>query len=181
MDTRAKLIQAAIDVLQIDQGATTEKIAEVAGVTRRTLHRYFSSKDDLLVAVSGQMVNTCIANVKNAMNASELPEEQLKLMFHSDIDCGYQYAFIHDVSKDMPSYGKQTQEDFNEMMNTFKTVILNVKESAKVSPHVTVGWMEYAYYGLLEGATRALRDGAVAPRDIKKMAWRSYWNGIKKE
>jgi len=181
MDTRAKLIQAAIDVLQIDQAATTEKIAEVAGVTRRTLHRYFSSKDDLLVAVSAQMVNTCIANVKNAMNASDAPEEQLKLMFYSDIDCGYQYAFIHDVSKDATPFDKQTQEDFNEMINTFKAVILKVKESAIVSPHVTVGWMEYAYYGLIEGATRALRDGAVAPRDIKKMAWRSYWNGIKKE
>ena len=48
--TEANILNAAFDILAQDFSAPLDKIAEAAGVTRMTLHRYFNGRDALLEA-----------------------------------------------------------------------------------------------------------------------------------
>ncbi|MEJ7658919.1 MAG: helix-turn-helix domain-containing protein [Hymenobacter sp.] len=47
-DTQQHIVEAAIRVFNEDYSAPLEKVAERAGVTRRTLHRHFAGRDELL-------------------------------------------------------------------------------------------------------------------------------------
>ncbi|PIH03146.1 hypothetical protein CS542_02775 [Pedobacter sp. IW39] len=53
------------------------KVAERA-VTRRTLHRYFTDRNDLLKACHLEMQHKCKVNITNAINSSEDPLIQLE-------------------------------------------------------------------------------------------------------
>ena len=46
--TEQIIVEAAILVLNEDYSAPLEKVAERAGITRRTLHRYFTGREELL-------------------------------------------------------------------------------------------------------------------------------------
>ena len=48
VDTKAKIITAAVTCFLNNEFDTLEKVAEEAGVSRRTLHRYFENRQDLL-------------------------------------------------------------------------------------------------------------------------------------
>ncbi|MEO0974202.1 MAG: TetR family transcriptional regulator, partial [Pseudomonadota bacterium] len=52
MRTRETIVEAAIALLAINPGATMTQIATAARVGRATLHRHFSSREDLLHEVA---------------------------------------------------------------------------------------------------------------------------------
>ncbi|WP_075299722.1 MULTISPECIES: TetR/AcrR family transcriptional regulator [unclassified Pseudonocardia] len=51
----ARILAAAEEVLSVDPNATLERIADVAGLARATVHRRFSSRRALLEALSGRL------------------------------------------------------------------------------------------------------------------------------
>ena len=182
MNTRERIINAAIEVLSSDYSATTQKIADKAEVSRRTLVRHFESKQDLIRIVAIHIMTDYYNKVKSALNNSNQPKDRLQVLFYGCIDCGSQLGFLKALI-DQSELGKDSDlfSDFSDLMTVFNNILEELKKDDIISPHITVGWAEYAFHGLAEGASMALRDGAVASRDIHKMAWNSFWKSIKKD
>jgi len=53
--TKERIIDAAIEVFNEDLSAPLQKVADVAGVTRRTLHRYFKGREELVSVCENKM------------------------------------------------------------------------------------------------------------------------------
>lgn len=182
MNTREKIIEAAIEILSTDYAATTQKIADKAGVSRRTLVRYFQSKQELIRTVAIHIMTNYYNQVKSVVLNSKDPKERLQALFFGCIDCGSQLGFLK-MLMDQSELTKESDlfADFSDLMIIFNTTLKELKDLGLISPHLTIGWVEYAFHGMAEGASMALRDGAVAQRDIHQMSWSSFWNSIKKE
>lgn len=181
MNTKERIIQAAIEVFATDFSATTQKIADQAGVSRRTLVRHFENKRDLVRTVAHRVMTNYYEQVKPEIKKTQDPVERLQVMFCSCIDCGSQLGFLRNLL-DQSELTKDSElfTDFTDLMLIFQETLHTLKEEEIISPHITLGWAEYAFHGMAEGAAMALRDGAVAPREINVMAWKSFWNSIKK-
>jgi AcrR family transcriptional regulator len=59
--TRAVILDAAATTLAVDSSASMAKIAEVAGVGRATIHRYFPERRDLISALTDVAVERIVA------------------------------------------------------------------------------------------------------------------------
>ncbi|UTW61828.1 TetR/AcrR family transcriptional regulator [bacterium SCSIO 12741] len=181
MNTKDRIIQAAIEVFSADYSATTEKVANKADVSRRTLLRYFKNKKLLVLEVAHSIMSNYYSKVKAAHAQSEDSLVRLELMFYGSIDCGNQLNFLRAlIEQNEIEDDDSIFDDFGDLFTIFSELFSDLKERGLLSPHVTIGWAEYAFHGMSEGAVMALKYGAVAERDLYKMAWKSYWNSIKK-
>jgi TetR/AcrR family transcriptional regulator len=74
LDAARRLIVATGDEF------TTQELVAESGVALQTFYRYFSSKDELLLAVIGDAMNDSCANL--ALAAAELPDPVTRLRFY---------------------------------------------------------------------------------------------------
>lgn len=79
IDRGARLIRAAAKVLDRTHGEslTVQEVADEAGQSLRTLYQYFSSKDDLLLAVYEEAMRTYARLITAAVAQLEDPLERL--------------------------------------------------------------------------------------------------------
>jgi AcrR family transcriptional regulator len=94
MNTQQKIIDAAISVLNENFSATFEDIAVSCGMNRRTLHRYFKNRNELLEACNKNMMEAWELAAIKACNSSEDPLIQLEHLLYTGIDSGTKYAFL---------------------------------------------------------------------------------------
>ncbi|WP_169739276.1 TetR/AcrR family transcriptional regulator [Dyadobacter crusticola] len=111
--TREKLVEAAVLAFNGDESATIEQIAGIAGVTRRTVHRYFTDRSTLLLECKIAMLRVCNAKMREAYHSSKQPAIQLENIFYAALEVAIQYSFVKKVFK-------QTQyADLKITMNRF--------------------------------------------------------------
>jgi AcrR family transcriptional regulator len=79
VDRGMSLIRAAATVLERSDGddITVQAVAEEAGQSLRTLYQYFSSKDDLLLAVFEEAMITYAQLIRDAIERLDDPRERL--------------------------------------------------------------------------------------------------------
>jgi AcrR family transcriptional regulator len=79
IDRGARLIRAAAKVLDRTHGEslTVQEVADEAGQSLRTLYQYFSSKDDLLLAVYEEAMRTYARLITAAVKSLQDPLERL--------------------------------------------------------------------------------------------------------
>ncbi|HVN50303.1 MAG TPA: TetR/AcrR family transcriptional regulator [Acidimicrobiales bacterium] len=79
IDRGARLIRAAATVLERTNGEslTVQDVADEAGQSLRTLYQYFSSKDDLLLAVFEEAMRTYATLIRGAIAELTDPVERL--------------------------------------------------------------------------------------------------------
>ncbi|RZK60069.1 MAG: TetR/AcrR family transcriptional regulator, partial [Hymenobacter sp.] len=90
--TQQTILDAAILVFNEDYSAPLEKVAERAAVTRRTLHRYFAGRDELLASCEQELRRSCNRAMKEALDSSDNPLTQLENVLYGCVDCGVKYA-----------------------------------------------------------------------------------------
>jgi len=80
--SRRRILEAAREVFFRDgfMAANLDEVAERAGVAKGTLYRYFESKADLYVAVLADNGRVFTDKMREAVSASEHPEDQLQRM-----------------------------------------------------------------------------------------------------
>lgn len=81
VDTRDAILAAAIDAAAVHgvQRLSMSDVAKAAGVSRPTLYRYFSSREDILAAALLREVSTLVAAVSTAVAPVDDPVEAIEV------------------------------------------------------------------------------------------------------
>lgn len=173
---KVKIIQATIEVLNKDPSAKIEAIAEVAEVSRRTLHRHFSTRDDLLKGCASWIMAEVLNDVTDATQTHNQPLEQLKQMFYDDISKGQYFEFCQ---KFMAHFEDAViQHKFSQMTQLFNQTLDQAKAQGLIDKALSNDWIQYMWMGIVHGATRALAEGAVAPKAVHALAWQTFAHGL---
>ncbi len=179
--TQQKIIDAAIVTFNDDLSAPLETVADQAGVTRRTLHRYFGDRAQLLDACKAEMQARCQAAMTAAYRSSNDPLRQLELMLYAGIDCGYKYAFLRKLHRrtrypDVPENAEGVEYD--TIMGKWRALVASLQQQEIISRQLTIPWIFALFDGMINSTIDALRSGDIARNDIKKFAWFSFSRSI---
>lgn len=180
-NTQNKIIDAAIQVFNEDFSAPLEKVAEKAEVTRRTLHRYFSERKDLISTCEKVMQQNCTKAMIAAIESSDDPLTQLENMLYAGIDCGAKYSFLHKLHLREGHVHNQHNEDceaFDSLNNRYSKVITNLHQRGIISTHLTVNWVNMLFMSVIAATVNGVDYGTVAKKSLKEFAWFSFSKGI---
>ena len=179
-NTKQNIIDAAIFIFNEDLSAPLEKVADNANVTRRTLHRYFTDRKELLDACQQEMQESCKAGMTAALESSANPVLQLEKMLYAAIDCGVKYSFLHKLHNLHNHQHKHNDKECAKYDKTFShvdNVIETLIENGIVSKQLSVEWIATLFPGIVTATINS--NTPCADRDnLKKFAWFSFSKGI---
>lgn len=179
--TEQQIIDAAISVLNDNPSATLEMVAEKAGVTSRTLYRYFNDRTKLINSCKEALAITCKAAINAAFDASNDPLKQLELTLYAGIDCGSKYAFFEKLNQNnQPTapISPQPDSDYTEIYNKWLNLIIELQWQGIVTKELTPAWIHKLFSGMVNTTISAITSGDVALNDVKKFAWISFSQSI---
>lgn len=181
MDTRQKIIDAAITVLNEDFSASVDKIAERADLSRRTLHRYFADRKELINACMEDMMQAWQTAMLQACDSTQDPLIQLERMLYAGIDCGVRYVFMHKLLS-YPDDNEITNPPQNAAYVTARDnwfqMIPALQHQQLISEHVNATWIRLLFIQMISVTVQAYRSGDIAQNEIKKLAWYSFRRSI---
>jgi len=179
-DTKQKIIDAAIAVFNDDQSAPLEKVADRASITRRTLHRYFKDRGELVAACRKDICKRCGDAIATALQRTESPLAQLEQLLYAGIDCGVKYAFFHKLHNSR-DHAHRTDDDcmkYDAMREHVLQVITQLQDKAIVTKHLTAEWIYALFTGVVNTAVKADMAGIVAKQSQKQFAWLSFSRAV---
>lgn len=174
MESQQKILDSAIEVLNEDFSASIEAIAEKAGLSRRTLHRYFKDRPALIEACHLNMMQTWETAMLQACGSTEDPVKQLELMLYAGIDCGAKYAFLQKLSRQSIS----SNTTYTAARDKWFGLIPQLQQQKVISDKVDAAWIRLLFVQMIHTTMEAYRSGDIAHNDIKKMAWYSFRRSI---
>lgn len=177
-ETKSKILQTAIVVWGNNITTPLDDIASKAGVSRRTLHRHYSGRDDLMKSVFNYIINEYLIEIKGLIKTSKNSENQLKEFLYYDINSGQKYMVFCQLRK--TSYMEMASEDANfiELYTLYIDLFKQLKNEKKIRETLSTQWLEVFYTTIIESALKSI-DLGLKKEDCLNMAWSSFWNGIK--
>lgn len=175
------IVEAAILVFNEDYSAPLEKVAERAGVTRRTLHRYFTGREELLTCCAREMQRSCREALGQALASSPDPLVQLENMLYAGVDCGAKYAFFNKMHTRSEHHHAPHQAadcaEYDALQARCAAVITRLQAEGIISAHLTAEWVFLLLSGVVKTTIEA-RAAGVAGSHLKQFAWFSFSKGI---
>ena len=174
--TQRKILNAAFEILAQDFSAPLEKIAETAGVTRATLHRYYNSRETLLEATGLELYRLTKEIINEATTNHNNPPQQLKAVIIKSAEMGERFHFLMHVMEH--DNHQQHYPKFQEVEQQLADLINTVRQDGFIRPNIPTPWVIHMYYGIMSASWRALNEGSVAPKQIPHLAWQSFTSGL---
>ncbi|AZA76528.1 TetR/AcrR family transcriptional regulator [Chryseobacterium sp. G0186] len=182
MNTQQKIIDTAISVLNENFSATFEDIAMHCGVNRRTLHRYFKNRNELLEACNKNMMEAWELAAIKACNSSEDPLVQLEYLLYAGIDSGTKYAFLIKLNDDVNSlsisYKSEYSEAYSNIRNQLFSTIQELQKEKVIDNQFPLPWIKILFTSVISATIAAFRSGDIAQNEVKKLAWHSFSRSI---
>jgi len=174
--TQRNILNAAFEILAQDFSAPLEKIAELAGVTRVTLHRYYSTRESLMEATGIELCRLTKQIIEDAKAAHDNPRDRLKNVIMTSAEMGERFHFLmHAMEHDDH---EQHYPKFQEVEQLLADLIETVRAEGFIREDVPTPWIVHIYYGIMSSSWRALHQGNVAPNRIPELAWQSFTSGL---
>lgn len=92
---------------------TTDEIAAAAGVSKKTIYKYYQSKEALFVEVVGRTIEEFAGRMDEVMDDEEMefPERLRKLVeLRAGMLSSIGQPLVHDVQRNFPNLWKQVEE-----------------------------------------------------------------------
>jgi len=175
MNTKQRILNAAIELLSHDASARIEAIAEAASVSRMTLHRYFSSREVLIEAASMEALVFAGRMIDAAIEAHTDPLDQLEAIVKGAAMMGGRFNFI---VLDQEIFEREPLKPHINALEAKICVILDaLRDDGRLKPGFANPWIVCLIDGVLTSAFNVHRRGTVAPSEIPDLVWRSLVEG----
>ncbi len=169
-------MDAAMTALADNPEASLSAIADAAGVSRATLHRYFPARQALIDTISLQAIQETDAAVNAIDWEGMTSQDYLLAVFEAVIPLGDRYHVLSRVPLDAAS--DAVREAYARQLRGVDTMVQWMAREGLVAPRVPVAWAALVIDSLIYAAWTAVREGAVAPRDAAALACRTCLRGL---
>ncbi|MBK1896745.1 TetR/AcrR family transcriptional regulator [Chryseobacterium paridis] len=178
--TESKIIDAAVYILNDNDAATIDDIANHIGISRRTIHRYFKDKNSLIECCKQKMMETCNATMITAYLSSDIPLVQMENMFYAALSIGHEYSFVKKRFE-RSGYSEvvhNEKELYDDVKAKWFGIVEHLQENRMIDHKFTVPWIYNLFGGIIDIAIAAQRNGEIAGNDLKKFAWSSFKGSV---
>ena len=181
LSTEQAIVEAATIVFNSDYFAPLEKVAERAGISRRTLHRYFTGREELLARCAVDMQRICRQALIQALASSVEPLIQLENMLYAGVECGSRYAFFRKLHT-RPDHHHAPQQatacaEYDDVQTRCYAVITRLQRAGLISAQLTPEWVLLLLSGVVKTTIDA-REAGATELQLRESAWFSFSKGI---
>ena len=175
LDTKDAILQAGFDVFSKNSSASLDKVAKRAGVGRATLHRYFSSKDDLMEALAWAAMDELNKAVEDAVKDAQSYTEGLKLALSAIVPLSNRQLFLANEPLDKnPKIAKAYEKDRQELIADIE----KAKQEGTFSPDIPSKWIAESFEALTYAAWVMVNDGEATHKQAAELAWHTLTAGL---
>ncbi|MEU0486435.1 helix-turn-helix domain-containing protein [Streptosporangium sp. NPDC006013] len=179
--SRDQIIVAAIQHLNHDPAASMADIAEATGVSRATLHRHFTGREELLLALGHRALDRWEeaqyrAGIEQAARSVEpvVITTALREMLSGLIGEAEEYNFaLTDLVMSVP----ELRERGDELEGREIALYQAAQRAGVLRADLPVRWISNTVYGLLLAVRESLNRGDVARRDLPGMLHETFFRG----
>ncbi len=172
--TRQAVLDAAVDTLARNPGASLSEIASRAGVGRASLHRHFSSRGDLIAAASQQCMDEIDAATAAALKDARSAKERLSRMLEAVIPLGDRYHFLVSEAVDDEAVRKRYAEELDWLAH----LVDDLKAEGAIAADVPRSWAVVNIDAQIWVAWSELAAGRLAPAHAADLALRTLLEGL---
>lgn len=174
--TRRTILEAAVTVWARDFSAALGTIAERAGVSRSTLHRYFPDRQGLQdAAVTDALARLGSELAQAVSHCSGGAADELEALMRASIRMGDAITFLwSDLTRfaDHPQWSTTTYDDAD-----FDALLRRAVEEGVLRADMDTAWLTGVYYALVWTAAEAIENGTLPPHTAADLAVRTFFNG----
>lgn len=178
--TDNKILITAIDLWGKNTSTTLDDIAKHVGISRRTLHRHFDGRKDLVLSVMNYIVREYLETIEEILSEENLsPLLKLKKLFFKDIRSADRYLVYKNLLvKELPDFANENK-DVLRLHQLYHSFFAKIKKDSSIADYVTVEWLEVFYSSIIEASIKIIHIKDDNEK-YSQIAWQSFWNGIKK-
>lgn len=169
---------ALAEALVRQPGASMEQLAHAIGVSRATLHRIVSSRDELIRKLSDYALKTC-SSIFSELNLDEGPaDEALQRMVAALNPSANLFLFLHrhGVMQARVSLEEEWLEQRSKMVAFFQ----RGQEAGVFRVDVSASWLVDALGALLRAAGEAAYEERLARADMNHVVCSVLLDGIRR-
>ncbi len=171
---RQAILDAAIELLARNRGASLSEIAARAGVGRASLHRHFPSRTDLIAAVVRQCMDETDAATVAAVRDAGSARETLSRLLEAVIPLGDRYHFLAAVGSDEAGVRARYEVD----MEWLARLSGDLKKEGVLAADVPRAWAAAQIDAQIWIAWTEVAAGRLAPADAADLAFRTLLEGL---
>lgn len=173
---RTHLLNAAGELLATHPAASLAEIAEYAGIGKATLHRYFHSREDLMLALGYRALETVAAAIAASAPEQGRAVEALTRIVDALVPLGDKLYFLVSES------ALDTHPDFVAADRASQEPILRLiqrgQAAGELRTDMTAEWiLHYLNYALF-AAWHSVHEGFVARKDAGRLLVNTLLGGI---
>ncbi|GAA4956228.1 TetR/AcrR family transcriptional regulator [Nonomuraea thailandensis] len=180
--TRDQIMKAAIHHLNESPAASMAQLAEAVGISRATLHRHFSSRDELMLALAHRAYDqwerlqvTSGVAAATASGDPEALEQALNALLEGVIDVADEYGF--GLTDDRLATHPELRRRTDELEEREVALYAAAQRAGLLRTDLPARWISNTVYGLLVTVRESLRNGDVARRDVTRLLISTFLHG----
>ena len=177
--TKEHIIQSAVLLLEEDTNCSLEEIALNAGVSRRTLHRYFDGKEELIVAVFEILTDKYYQGILEIINQEEPTFETLKSLFSFELEMYSSHSTVYNLYKNYNSIYKFDGKDLDKVNAIYISHFSKLRKEGLCNNKISPQWIDAYFDSIIQLGSAQIKNG-IAYNTVKKTIWQLFWNGIRK-
>jgi TetR/AcrR family transcriptional regulator, fatty acid metabolism regulator protein len=178
-DKRTRILNAAVSVFA-DRGffqSRVSDVADAAGVAGGTIYLYFKSKDDLLISLFEDRMDSIISHVNDALSSVDTASARLKIFVQKHLMMVEQHPELAEVlivelrqsAKFMREY---TPIKFAEYLDIIEQIVRDGVSAGEFRIGLNPRLAKRIIFGALEEVSatwlRFRRDGVVSPFELEQ-------------
>ncbi|MEV0319866.1 TetR/AcrR family transcriptional regulator [Streptomyces sp. NPDC050658] len=143
------ILEAAERVLSANPAATMEQIAEAAGVARTTVHRRFTSRDALIVALAAWATQRFHEAVEAARPDTAPPAVALYQVTANVLRVKISWGFAMGA---VPGDAPEVARVHAEVLASCERLFARARDTGLLRPDTDLDWARRVYYALIHEA-----------------------------
>jgi AcrR family transcriptional regulator len=178
--TRDKIIDAAVFCLNRNEKASIDEIANHLDLNRRTIHRYFKDRSNLIQCCQEKMMATCNQAMNEAYESSNEALTQIENMFYAALTIGTEYSFVKKLF-DRSGYSDVVNSElqvYDNVKDKWFKLIAKLQETGVIKSTIPLPWIYNLFGGMIDIGIAAQASGDIAVNDIKKLSWAAFKGSI---
>lgn len=173
--TKSAIVDAATRLLAVNPGASTQEIADVAGISRASLHRYFPTRDALVEEIAAIAVERLGAVMAAARLDEGPPLDAIARLTEAIAPIVHQFAFLASQAQLQTSETLRAEDRAVDM--TLLQLFRRGQLEGALRADLPSAWLLHAYGWLLYATAVGTRQGDVAPREAARLVLSLFLDG----
>lgn len=178
-NTKENIIQAAVLLLEEDKNCSLEAIATKAGVSRRTLHRYFDGREELIIAVFETLADTYYKGILEIIGTKKPIVETIKSLFSYDLKMFSSHSTVYYLYESFNDKYKFKDEDIEKVEAEAIRIFSKLRKEGHCNQKLNAQWINAYYDSLIHLGNNQIKSG-IEYKIVEKTIWQLFWNGINK-